>query len=353
MTRRVHPPAAWRAVLVSPQASLEDAMRVINDGGLRIAMVVDPSDTLLGIVTDGDVRRAILSRHDLATPVERVMNRNPFVAVAKADRTTGDEYADHLPLVDEQGRLVGLETYFQIVWRGQRPNWVFLMAGGFGRRMGDLTRNTPKPMLQVGGKPILHRIMEHFGVSGFRRFYVSLHYLPEKITNYFGDGSKFGMEIRYVREDRPLGTAGALGFIKDVADHPMFMMNGDILTDVNVDALLDFHIGAASDLTLCSREYAYTMPFGVVDGDGHLVHGIVEKPTYKHSISAGIYVLSPDVVMRQKEGVQIDMPDLIRNEIARASRVVQFPIHESWVDIGRPEVLREVISDIEGPSRTP
>lgn len=350
MSRRVHSQATWRAVLIAPQASLEDAMRVINDGGLRIAMVVDPFDKLLGIVTDGDVRRAILNRHDLTTPVERVMNRNPFIAVAKVDRTLSDEYADHIPLVDEQGRVVGLETYFQIVWRGQRPNWVFLMAGGFGRRMGDLTRDTPKPMLQIGGKPILHRIMEHFGASGFRRFYVSLHYLPEKIIDYFGDGSKFGMEIRYVREDRPLGTAGALGYIKDVADRPMFMMNGDIITNVNVDALLDFHVGEASDLTVCSREYGYTMPFGVINADGLVVHDIVEKPTYKHSISAGIYVLSPAVVMRQKEGVQIDMPDLIRKEISLSSRVARFPIHESWVDIGRPDVLREVISDVEGPS---
>lgn len=333
----------WKTVLVSPSTPAETALRVLDDGGLRLALVCDDAGKLLGILTDGDVRRALLRHVDFGkASVADIMHTAPIVARLGADRQTLGRLMEkhsllHIPLVTDDHTLVGLETYRELLQDRRRDNWVFLMAGGFGRRLAPLTDTCPKPMLLVNGKPMLEAILERFIAAGFHRFYISVHYLPETIKSHFGDGSRWGVTIVYVEEDTPLGTAGALGLLPEADDLPIIMMNGDILTQLDFNALLDFHEERAAQLTMCIRQYEIQVPFGVVEGEGHFVTRITEKPVQRCFINAGIYVVSPQAVTRTQPMRRLDMPDLVKEILADKCEVAMFPIREYWLDIGRPE----------------
>jgi dTDP-glucose pyrophosphorylase len=333
----------WKKVLVSPETPAETALHVLDDGGLRLALVVDEGFKLLGILTDGDVRRALLRHVDFATArVVDIMHPSPITAEVGTDRQSLGRLMEkhsllHIPLVTQDGTLVGLETYRELLQNRRRDNWVFLMAGGFGRRLAPLTDTCPKPMLLVNGKPMLETILERFIAAGFHRFYVSVHYLADTIKSYFGDGSQWGVTIVYVEEETPLGTGGALGLLPTVDDMPIIMMNGDILTQLDFNALLDFHDERAAELTMCIRQYEMQVPFGVVEGDGHFVTRITEKPVQRCFINAGIYVVGPAAVARTRPLRRLDMPDLIKEILAVKREVAMFPIREYWLDIGRPE----------------
>lgn len=333
---------AWKSAIVAPHDSVEAALRVLDAGGLRIVMVVDSDGRLAGVATDGDIRRALLRRIDLSAPVSDVMNPRPIVAQAGASRDTLRTLMEqhsllHVPLVDEQGRLVGLETLREVLQGERRDNLVFIMAGGLGSRLRPLTDDCPKPMLPIGGKPILEGILESFLESGFHRFCFSVHYKPERIREHFGDGSRWGVTIDYVEESIPLGTGGALGLLKESGSLPVLMMNGDVLTRLDFGALLDFHRAQASDLTLCVREYDMQVPFGVVEGEGSSVTAITEKPVHRFFVNAGVYVVSPRVVALGRPARRLDMPDLVQTLIDDGYRVSMFPIHEYWLDVGRME----------------
>jgi NDP-sugar pyrophosphorylase family protein len=243
----------------------------------------------------------------------------------------------HIPLVDEHNKLVGLETYQGMVAGTRHENWVCLMAGGFGTRLGGLTKDRPKPMLPVNGKPILESIIENFVTAGFSRFYISLHYLGNQIREHFGDGSRWNVTIRYVEEQTPLGTCGAIGLLPDIGVLPLIVMNGDLLTRLDVNALLDSHVRNDVGMTLCVTEYDMQVPYGVVTGKDSLVTEIVEKPVHKFFVNAGIYVISPDVVERARPPRRLDIPDLVKGLIDSNRKVSMFPIHEYWLDIGRPD----------------
>lgn len=332
----------WKSVLISPTASAEEALRVLDEGGLRVALVVDAEERLIGIVTDGDIRRALLRRISFTVPVTEIMNSHPLTAPVGSHRDNLRVLMEQhgvlfIPLLDQTGRLVHLETFRELLQPPSRDNWVFLMAGGLGTRLRPLTENCPKPLLAVGGKPMLESILENFISAGYSRFYISVHYLSEKIKAHFGDGSRWGVTIRYVEEETPLGTGGALGLLPSVDDKPVMMMNGDVLTRLDFNALLDFHQGQGAALTLCVREYDMQVPFGVVDGQDTIVTGIVEKPVHRFFVNAGVYVVSPDVVARTQPPRRLDMPDLVKQLIAEGRKVSMFPIHEYWLDIGRPD----------------
>jgi len=243
-----------------------------------------------------------------------------------------------LPVVDEENRVIGLETLHGLLYKRRLDNPVFLMAGGFGTRLRPLTQNCPKPLLKVGEKPILELILESFINAGFHRFFISTHYMPEMIQSYFGDGSRWGVSIRYVHEDEPLGTGGALGLLPhDEIDLPLFMMNGDLLTTLNFQNLLEFHQSHSGVATMCVREYEYTVPYGVIQSEGHSILSMVEKPVQRFFINAGIYMLSPDLVRTVMPGTYIDMPTLLEQQIVKNKNVNMFPVHEYWLDIGRME----------------
>lgn len=334
----------WNNIVISPECSIEAAIKLIDEQGERIVLVVDDSKLLKGTITDGDVRRGMLKGISLRESCQKIMSVNPICSTPHSTRiqlrTLFDKHQIlHLPIVDDEGILCGLETlqeHVHIEYR--RDNPVFLMAGGFGTRLRPLTDSCPKPMLKIGAKPILQLIVESFIKSGFHRFYISTHYMPEIIEAHFGDGSDWNVSIEYIYEDEPLGTGGALGLLphNDI-NHPLIMMNGDLLTDVNFVELVDFHVATNTVGTMCIREYEQQVPFGVIETDGTNILSMIEKPTQKFNVNAGIYVLSPELVKSVNSGTKVDMPTLLKQEIESGNYVSTFPIHEYWLDIGRKE----------------
>lgn len=343
----------WESVLVSPQIPLEEAIATLDRGGMRIVIVVDEQRRLLGTLTDGDVRRALLKHLPLNIPVREVMCATPQTAQRDWSRERVLAVMEstellQLPVVDAEGRVVGMETLHGLLDKRLLSNPVFLMAGGFGTRLHPLTHDCPKPLLKVGDKPILELILERFINAGFHRFFISTHYLPEMVRDHFGDGKRWGVTIRYVHEDEPLGTAGALGLLPhEEINEPLFMMNGDLLTTLNYRDLLDFHKQHDGIATMCVREYEYQVPYGVIQSDGHRIRSMVEKPVQKFFINAGIYVLSPDLVKSVKAGTRVDMPTLLEQAIETRKDVAMFPLHEYWMDIGRMEDFRRAQVEFE------
>lgn len=331
----------WNKILLLPDDSLEVAIQVLHSGGNRIALVIDENERLLGTITDGDIRRAILQHVTMDTLVSDVMNKHPAIASAQDQRheimnLMRSRDLLHIPVVDPHGVLVGLEKMQNLIESPRYDNPVLLMAGGFGTRLRPLTDNTPKPLLEVGGRPILETILTRFIEAGFHNFFISTHYMAEMIREYFGDGAAWGVTIRYIHEEEPLGTAGGLSLLpKDLPELPILMMNGDLLTKVNFDLLLDFHNKQKGVATMCIREYDFQVPYGVVQIENHLVADIVEKPLHKFFVNAGIYVLDPGLVRRADGGGYLDMPMFLEKQIKAGKQVNSFPIHEYWIDIGR------------------
>ena len=327
-------------VILPPEASMRDAMRRLEQTHIGIVLVVDPERHLLGTVTDGDIRRALIVGAPLDAPISRVMNARPSVATAQAQ---GAEIAARMksvgllqmPVVDLAGRLVSLHLLRDGLSEARHPNRVLLMAGGEGRRLRPLTDSVPKPMLNVGGRPILETIISAFAAQGFENFYISVNYRAEVIRNHFGDGAKWNVRIEYIEEHEPLGTAGALSLLPEVPSDPLFVMNADLLTRVDFEALSDFHAATGAVATMCVREYTLEVPYGVIEMDeGRLVR-IAEKPSFSHFINAGIYLLSPEAVAAVPRGKHYDMTTLFRDLIARGANCASFPVHEYWLDIGR------------------
>jgi len=333
----------WKEILLKPTDSLEDAIQVIHYGGARIALVVDGNTKLLGTVTDGDVRRALIKHMDMDCVVDKVMNSEPITApisepshivMSKMKR----EGLLHVPLIDNKSTLVGLETLEHLLKDKKYDNPVFLMAGGFGTRLHPLTEKKPKPLLNVGDRPILETIISQFIDSGFHNFYISTHYKAGMIRDYFGDGSNWNIRIEYLHEEIPLGTAGSLGLLPDsLPNVPIIMMNGDLLTKVNFEHLLEFHNGHIGSATMCIREYDFEVPFGVVDIEEQYVTNIIEKPVQKFFVNAGIYVLNKKLIDCVDGRSYLDMPNLLKEQIKRGEKISVFPIHEYWLDIGRIE----------------
>lgn len=332
------------SVLIPATASILDALRCIDSGSLQIAIVTDEEQRLLGTVTDGDVRRAILRGLPLTSLVTEVMSRSPHRALVGARDT---ELLRHmrtfevhqLPLVDDQGRVVGIHTLDELLQKPQRSNRVVLMAGGLGQRLYPLTEKTPKPMIAVGGKPLLETIVENFIEQGFHRFTISLNYRGDMIREYFGSGQKWGVEIEYVDERQRMGTAGSLTLLPERPDTPFIVMNGDILTSINFAQLLQFHQDSAAKATMAVHEHTVQIPYGVVEVDGHQLLRITEKPEHRAFINAGIYVLDPAALDHIPADTFFDMPTLFETLISQGHGAAAFPIREYWLDIGNPRDL--------------
>ncbi|MEO5340322.1 MAG: nucleotidyltransferase family protein [Magnetococcus sp. MYC-9] len=330
----------WRSVLVQPESTILETIQVIDRGALRIALVVTPERRLLGVVTDGNIRRGLLNHVDLQEPVSRIMNPKPItVRVTDAREQVlalmSVREIEHVPVLDEQGILVGLEILQELAQPAAKTNWVVLMVGGLGSRLGPLTQECPKPLLRVGGKPILEVILESFLEYGFRRFYLSVNYKKQMIKEYFGDGSAWGAEIRYLEEKERLGTAGSLSLLSERPEEPFFVMNGDLLTRINFQHILDFHAEHQAQATLCVRRVEQVIPFGVVEIDQHRLTRIEEKPTQHYFVNAGIYVLDPALLSMVADGHYLDMPDLFRQAIRQGHSAAAFPFLDYWMDIGQ------------------
>ncbi|RMF11038.1 MAG: CBS domain-containing protein [Alphaproteobacteria bacterium] len=345
----------WKNVCLPRNASIREAMQVIDAGHLRIALLVGDQLELLGVVTDGDIRRAYISNRSFDDPALSVATTKPFTARQDEPR---DRWLDKLvrnslvalPIVDAENRVVGLETIHSFFERPQLENPVFLMAGGFGTRLQPLTENCPKPMLPIGGKPILEIIIESFIEQGFRNFFISTHYMPELIRNHFQDGSRWGVSVRYVHEERPLGTGGALGLLpRDVPDMPIVMMNGDILTKANFVEMLGFHQSKNAAITVAVRKYNYQIPYGVLEIEDLTLTGVTEKPVISHFVNAGIYIISPEIRDLVAPDTRIDITDVISDLVDRGKTVATFPLHESWIDIGDHKEFNRARKQFEAP----
>ena len=342
---------SWKNVIVSPTQTIREALVVIDISALRVALVVANDNTLLGVVTDGDIRRGLLRNLSLDAAVSEVMNLNPITASPQVSKDELIEIMERrsilaIPIVDK-GKVVGLETLQDALSKPQLDNPVFLMAGGFGTRLRPLTDTCPKPLLKVGGVPILETTLLRFIREGFVNFYISTHYMPEMIRQHFGDGSRWNVRITYVHEDNPLGTGGALGLLpKDLPDLPIIMMNGDVLTTVDFKRLLDFHNSNNADATMAVREYEYQIPYGVIKGEGNRIVSMQEKPVERYFVNAGIYVVSRRLAQSVPLNHVIDMPSLLEQQIAARREILMFPIHEYWLDIGRMDDFHRAQEDI-------
>jgi dTDP-glucose pyrophosphorylase len=344
--------AQWHTSLLRSDRTIQEAAELLTENSLRIVLVIDEQSRLLGTVTDGDIRRSLMAGHRMTAAVTTMMQASPIALTqgdsrGKALQIMREKDLLHLPVLDSKGFVVGLETMRNLVFEAPRSNAVVLMAGGFGQRLYPLTRDVPKPLLPVGEKPILENTLEQLVDGGFSRFYFAVHYLAEQVREYFGDGTKWGIQIEYLEERYPLGTAGALSLLnRDVVDSPLLMMNGDLLTRLNFGELLDFHEKHGGLATLCVREYDFQIPYGVVQSDGMLLTEILEKPVQKCFVNAGIYVLEPSVLDRIMPDEAIDMPVILQQVLRGGDRVNMFPIHEYWLDIGRVEEYERAQADV-------
>ena len=340
----------WEKVLLAPSTSIIRGMEVIDNSSLQVALIVNDDKRLLGTVTDGDIRRGILRGVLLDEPIHKIMHTNP--TVAHLEDKPEDLYAlmklkqlRQIPILDDHGRVISVEFYDFIALSSQLDNWVVLMAGGLGTRLQPLTDDCPKPLLEVGGRPILQTILESCIKHGFNRFYLSVSYKAKMVEDYFGNGSRWGVDIRYIREDKRMGTAGALSLLPERPTKPFLVMNGDLLTKVNFKQLLDFHLEHCAQATMCVRDYDFQVPYGVVKIQQHRLVDIEEKPAQKFFVNAGIYVLEPEVLDMIPKDEFYDMPSLFMKLVALHHETIVFPIREYWLDIGNKVDFEQAIGD--------
>lgn len=341
-----------RELLLTEDTPIIQALDIIAKGAKSIALIVDTNNKLLGTLNDGDIRRALLNSYDLQQPIKDIYQQNPCVCTINDTKEFIIQKAIknkvyQIPIVDNNYKLVDLEDLATLLTNVKRKNRVFLMAGGLGTRLRPLTTNTPKPLLEVGNKPILETIIENFAKYGFVNITISVNYKANMIKDYFGDGSRFGVNIDYIEETKRLGTAGALGLIDNKPTEPFFVMNADLLTNINFTHLLDFHSFENSIATMCVREYDFQVPFGVVETEDGNIVSIKEKPVHKFFVNAGIYTLSPQVFQYIPINTFYDMPTLFEDLIQNQHKTISFPIHEYWLDIGRIEEFEKANNEYD------
>ncbi len=333
----------WKKILLKPDSTIKEALEVIENGSVKIGLVVDLDDKLIGTLTDGDIRRGLLKKLSLEDSIESITSNHPTVCFLNDTREEILQIAIEkkllqVPIVDNKGVLVGLEIVDELLKPKKRENQVILMVGGLGKRLKPLTDSTPKPMLKVGDKPILETIILNFKKYGFTNIILCVSYKSDIIKDHFGDGSNFGVKIEYIREKKRMGTAGALSLIKSkILNDSFFVMNGDLLTNVNFEDMMDFHITNKSVATMGVREYDLQVPYGVVNVEGSNITAIEEKPIHSFFVSAGIYILKKDVLKYIPDETFFDMPTLFEKVIDNSMKSSPYPIREYWLDIGRIE----------------
>lgn len=332
-------------ILLQTSDTLQQAIESLNESSVKIVLVTNASGMFEGTISDGDIRRGLLKGLDLHSPLEKIIHRNSLVVPSEMDyemvmRLMTANKIYQIPIVDEQQHVIGLHLWDEITDSPpKRNNLMVIMAGGKGTRLLPHTENCPKPMVLVAGKPLLEHIIERGKLEGFNNFILSVHYLGKVIEDYFGNGDRLGVKIDYLREQSPLGTVGALSLMSPQPNEPFVVINGDVITDIRYGELLDFHNRYQSVATMAVRFYEWQHPFGVVHMNGVDIIGFDEKPITRSHINAGIYVLSPDVLDELIAETPCDMPVLFERLQAKNKRTVAYPMHEPWLDVGRPDDL--------------
>jgi dTDP-glucose pyrophosphorylase len=335
--------------LLPATATLQEAIRNLDESALQIILVVSAEDVLLGTLTDGDIRRGLLRGLDMSCAIDSLMTREPLVVPEGIAHNTVAQLMQmnkihQLPVVDHRRRVVGLRVWHELQAPSQRPNSMVIMAGGLGTRLRPYTEDCPKPLLPVSGKPMLEHIIERAKAEGFRRIVIAINYLGQMIEQHFGDGDRWQVQIEYLREESPLGTAGAIALLDPRPEEPLLVSNGDVLTDIHYGELLDFHRRHGAAATMAVRQHEWQHPFGVVRTDGIEIVGFDEKPVARTHINAGIYVLEPSSLDALEVGEPCDMPTLFNRLQDRGARTIAYPMHEPWLDVGREDDLERADS---------
>jgi len=343
----VGPKKDWRGTLLYSDSTIQKAINQLIQAGMRIVLVVDKSGRILGTVADGDIRRAILRGCDLKTPLRDILNRNPLVVNEGYPRDAVVQLMlaneiQQIPIVDRKKRVVGLHLWNKVSQPPPKENYFVIMVGGEGKRLHPLTKNRPKPLVEVGGKPILEHIILKAKDEGFSRFVLTTRHLGNMIENYCGDGKKWGVSIAYIKEKKPLGTAGALQLISPKPDTSIVVTNGDVLADFKYADLLEFHSRHQATATMAIRIHEWRNPYGVVETKGLELTGFQEKPLVKTHINAGVYALTPFALRLLAKRKRIDMPELFCRIRERGFSTLAYPLHEPWIDIGKPEDLKKI-----------
>ena len=335
--------------IVYGNGDIRKAITAIDIGGLRIAIILDLNNKLIGTICDGDIRRGLLKGLTLDSPFEDLIQKKciyAFCHTSKKEITKlmRKNIISQIPIISEENEFIGLEISEDLL-PTKHPNPVphsaLLMAGGRGIRLSPLTDDCPKPLLPINGKPILEIILNQCIDAGIRDFYISVHYLSQMIKNYFGDGSNWGVKIQYLEEKFPLGTAGSLKLLPDYLDNPILVINGDVLNKTNYEDLFTYHLRNNGDITICAREHIITSPYGVIEVEGIKFKSMVEKPSFRQLVNAGIYVVNPNILDLIKDNKYLDMPDFIGYCNEHNKRLIVYPVHEYWLDIGKPESLEK------------
>ena len=339
-------------IKINQNASIKQALKVIDKGAIKVAVVLSDDGLLLGMLNDGDIRRALLKGMSLDDSITSIINRDPVVANINDTKERILELANEkklhqIPIISN-GKLIGIQDIREFLAPKNKPNKVILMVGGLGTRLRPLTNDVPKPMLDVGNKPILHTIVENFAKYGYTDIIMCVNYKSEIIKEYFGNGDKFGVKIEYVLESQRMGTAGALSLLQKRPKDDFFVMNGDLLTNVNFEYLHEYHKDSNALASICIRKYEMQVPYGVVNVRANKVTSIEEKPTQSFFVSAGIYMFSPIVLDFIPKGVFYDMPTLFSELLKHDFPIHPFPIREYWLDIGKMDEYRRANDEYEG-----
>ena len=333
-------------MILSSDSTFKEAIRIIDQNGNGFLAIVDNDNALIGILTDGDIRRAIL---DDKTELLDIINKEPVTMDNTATKQQvlhrlKELHRKHMPIIDEDGLLHDVITLDDEEF-DLKPNWVVIMAGGLGSRLGELTKDTPKPMLMIGEKPMLEHIIEMFSSHGFTKFILSVNYKSEVIRDYFKDGTEFGVEIKYLEEAKRLGTGGALSLIDSEFHEPFFVTNGDIISSVDYEKLLDYHNKSSSSATMCVRRSSYQVPYGVIDIDNkNNIVDLKEKPKYNFLINSGVYVLSPEVLKFVPKDEYFDLPTLFALLKSEGYVNKSYEISDYWIDMGRPDDYESILN---------
>ena len=330
---------------IQKHINIRTAIATIDKGAAQIVLVVDEQNRMLGTVTDGDVRRGLLKGETLESPVASVMNYDfRWVEEGCSEKDVlklmHEELLHQIPMLDEKKQVIRLFLIEELLSQQIMPNTVVFMAGGEGLRLRPLTESCPKPMLLVKGKPMLEILMEQCRDAGLRNFYLAVNYLKQQVMDYFEDGKNMGVNIRYIEEKKPLGTAGALSLLPEKQKHPLLVLNADLLTKINVAQLLRFHSEHNATATVCVFEHLTKIPYGVVNTQGTRVMKMDEKPVLSHFVNAGVYVINPVTLKLLSKNIYCDMPIFMKKINEKYKSVHAFPIHEFWLDIGQPESLK-------------
>ena len=331
----------WRDTLLPLGSTIQQAIFSLENSSLQIVLVVSGANKMVGTLTDGDIRRAFLKGLKLDDVIDEIINRNPLLVPPDISRELIFQFMKinrirQLPVVDSKDEVVGLHVWDSVIESTSLENLMVIMAGGKGTRLYPYTEKCPKPMLEVGGKPMLEHIIVRAKRDGFKNFLISIHYLGEIIRDYFGDGSKLGVHIDYLCEENPCGTAGCLSLLENIPELPILVTNGDVLTDIHYNEMLDFHSRHNAIGTMAVRQHEIQNQFGVVLTNGIDLEGFEEKPVYRSHINAGIYVISPFALNLLEYKERCDMPTLFERIRRNGSRTVVYPMHEPWLDVGRP-----------------